>query len=255
MKSPLKNVSFKNYCLSHLKKLIPRGSKIDSFFFFSGALELSLCRYERFIHSYCSLPHVYEFWKCVEHDAPLIHKIVTSDSFKFEDALSFSILQEHWHAYQDEFVRAALFFLLHRCSSTGMISSGKLSLENYNLHALNNLKTFKMPDYFHLSFLPREQISTFFDTKNKDRFILLPIGDFGYNFLEYGKSQAKDILPIDHKEIRRTMLNSNSQIVALYNYRPDAVNFFKDLNIHYISRTGETTKNNQEVAEIVVTNF
>tara|TARA_R100000808_G_C2149389_1_gene157786 strand:+ start:2219 stop:2986 length:768 start_codon:yes stop_codon:yes gene_type:complete len=255
MKSPLKNVNFKKYCLAHLKRLIPRGSKIETLFFFSGDLELSLSGYERFVHAHCSLPYVYEFWRCIEHDPDLVHSIVTSDSFKFEDALSFSVLQENWHTYQDEFVRAALFFLLNRCSSTGMASSGMLSLENYHPHALNALRTFKMPEHFHLSFLQRDKITNFFNFNRESGYILLPIGDFSYNFLEHGKSQTEDALPIDHKMIRQGMTSSQSKIMSLYNYRPGILDFFKDLNVALITQTGQQTKNSQEALEVVVTNF
>ena len=255
MKSPLKNVRFNNDCLRYVRGLLPQGCTADSLLFFSGDLELSLAQYDRFIHAHCSLPYVYEFWKCIEHDPHLVHKIVTDDAFKFEDALSFTILQERWHSYEDEFVRAALFFLLNRCSSTGMISSGRLSLENYHPYALNDLKTFKAPTHFHLSFLPKNDIQSFLSADTEADFVLLPVGDFGYNLLEHGKSKAEDVLSVDHRTVRQSMRQSNRKIIALYNYRSIAVDFFEGLNLSLIDRLGDKTKNPQEASEIVVTNF
>ena len=151
MKSPIKDSTRKFNCLPLLKKIIKEKSVIHSFLFYGGEVEFNLSEHNRFICAHTNKFVIYEFWKYALEDPHKIHEIVTSDIFKFDGDNMFNILQEHWPTYKDPYVRSSLFFLLNRCSSAGLVSSGKLDIKNFNPIALSYLRSFN-PSNFHLIF-------------------------------------------------------------------------------------------------------
>jgi hypothetical protein len=255
MKSPVKNAKFKNLCLRSLKTLIPPAKIVESYLFFSGELELSLASYERFVIAHTFRPFVYEFWKCIEEDPQTVHEIVTHDLFKFDNQLTFNILQEKWHTYQDPYVRAAFFFLLNRCSDTGMISSGKLAMNNYTPFALNCLKTYRHPKNLHLNYVDEASFGPENLPRNKCDFVLLPIGDFSYNLFDHGKSQTEDVTLVDNRKIKEILEESPTKAIALYNKHSAVFDFYDGLNFTMIDAYGEQVENYDKCEEIIVTNF
>ena len=255
MKSPVKNAKFKNLCLRALKTLIPPTKVVESYFFFSGELELSLASYNRFVVAHTFRPFVYEFWKCIETDPNMVHTIVTHDLFKFEDQLAFNILQENWHTYQDPYVRAAFFFLLNRCSDTGMISSGGLSLSNYTSFALNYLKTYKHPPNLHLAHTEEGAFEPLQVPKTECDFVLLPVGDFSYNLFDHAKGRTEDATLVDNKKVKKVLQQTPAKAIALYNNHPALFDFYDGLNFIMIDAFGERVENHHKCEEVIVTNF
>ena len=120
MKSPVKDLRSRHISNAYLRELIPRGSIVESFLFYSGQVEFSLCEHNRFVHAHTTNYPIYEFWSFLAKDADRIYGTLTADVFKFESENMYNILQERWPTYENPYVRAALFFLLNRCSSKGL---------------------------------------------------------------------------------------------------------------------------------------
>ena len=250
MKSPLKNAAFKGVSLNFLKKLIPRGKKIQSHFIFSGELEIGLSQYDRFVNARTSLPFVYEFWRCIDVDPLRVHDIVAHEAFTFDDQTSFTILQDSWHTYENPYIRAALFFLLNRCSDSGLVSSGTLSMENYSLFALNALKTFKTPPSFHIQYTEKEdfQLQRGFD------FRLLSAGSYRPSLLSSSGAHAPDRYHIDHKQIN-SLLREDIPTIVLYKKNLQLMGTLAFCSLSMIDELGNITDNFKKCEEIVVTNF
>ena len=122
-KSPLRHPTHKNLSLGRIKELIPSGNSVDTYNFYDGQMEINLASYDRRIYAYTTSYYVYEFWKCVENDRDEVYHKVTSDYYKF-DATAFPLLQDTWYTQRIPHVRAALFYILSLCSSSGRASSG-----------------------------------------------------------------------------------------------------------------------------------
>lgn len=109
-----------------LKDLIPQQSVVTSFLFFDGQIEFELCKNNIFVNANTSKYVIYEFWSCLMEDNKTVYEMIKSEPLqRLKNEESFRILQENWPKYRDAFARSALFFMLNRCSDTGLISSGK----------------------------------------------------------------------------------------------------------------------------------
>ena len=250
MKSPLKNTHFDSVSLNFLKTIVDRGQKVQSHFMFSGQLELGLARYDRFVNARTSLPFLYEFWRCIETDPVRVHDIVAHEAFTFEDQTSFTILQDSWHTYENPYVRAALFFLLNRCSDSGQISSGRLSMENYTVFALNALKTFKAPPFFHIEYTEEEE----YELHQEFDYRLLSVGSYRPNLLEDSQVRAADRYLIDHTKVN-ALLREDVPTIALYNKSELVIETLNFCSLTMIDSFGNTTPDFKQCEEIVVTNF
>ena len=81
---PLQHKNYQSNALSEILKLVPEGSIVDSYMFFTGELEIALAKYRRFVCAHTTQYVVYEFWKCMAKDSAQIYNIVTSEHFKFD---------------------------------------------------------------------------------------------------------------------------------------------------------------------------
>ena len=128
MKSPIKDVNrdFKS-CISALKNIIPKGSTIKSFLFFGGSIEFNLAEDSRFVSAHTTKYVIYEFWKCLLEDRKkslrfLAVTLLNLSLMKIAPLIC--LTRKLGKVYTIRSSEAALFFLLNRCSETGIISSG-----------------------------------------------------------------------------------------------------------------------------------
>lgn len=234
--------------------MIAAGSIVDTFLFYSGAVEYSLAYHDRFIRAHTTNYYVNEFWKCMRLNSRKIHSIVTSDIFKFEEE-DFSLLQEKWPMQKDPFIRASLFFLLNRCSENGMISSGELNMENFNPLALNYLRAFKAPANFHLIHEDQGTLIEAIEKWNHSKIIFIPAGNFSYNFFEEGKNKAYESTTFRHTELYDRLKIRPSPWVVNYKYHPQLQSLYGDFNITMINKYGNKTDAEETCKEVLIANF
>jgi len=254
MKSPIKDVNRDFKSLSVLKNIIPKGSTIKSFLFFGGSIEFNLAEDNRFVSAHTTKYVIYEFWQCLLEDKRKVLEILNCDPFKFKDENIFGVLQENWAKYNDPFIRAALFFLLNRCSETGMISSGKLDQKNFHPLALSYIKRFE-PKNFHLTCDAPLDVLESIDKFSDVDFLLFPIGDFQYNLLEQGKSVGYETEQINHRKLKKKLDEKKHKWILIYNYHSYVFELYKDYQITMIDRFGRKTIKHDSCEEIIVTNF
>jgi len=254
MKTPIKDLDRDFQCSLVLKDMIPKGSIVNSFLFFAGNIEFNLASSSRFICAHTSKYVIYEFWDCLMEDCQKVYDIVTCDSFKFRDENIFNVLQENWPKYRDPYVRASLFFLLNRCSATGMISSGKLDQKNFNPIALSHLKRFN-PSNFHLMYDKNQNISQAIDNVKETDYLLFPMGTFQYNFLNHGKSKGYETESVDHRDLKSKLKNENRKWLLIYNFHPHLFKSYKEHNITMIDKYGRRTLQRDACKEVIVANF
>jgi len=254
MKSPVKNTTdFK--CTALLKQLIPQGSVVNSFLFYDGQLEIDLSSQKRFICAHTSRYVVYEFWKCATENPQRIYDIVASGALKFEDENMFYTLQQNWAAYKDPYVRAALFFILNRCSAEGMISSGKLDTTSLHPLALSRLRNFKIEN-FHLNLTEEKPMFSQIESSIESEYWMLPLGRFNYNLFEEGKSQGVETTVVHHRNVAAYLKERNDQKwIVIYKKHPEVLKLYSEYNIHSLNKYGLQAQNTEDTDEVVIANF
>ena len=255
MKSPIKSHNNLKFCLQELKQIIDPNQTINSFMFYDGYLELMLARYNRFVTAHTNKFLIYEFWKCLCEDPNRIYELVTSDPYKFQGERLFEILQRTWSTYTTGYPRAALFFLLNRCSSTGAISGGRLDNKNFHPMALNYLKSFERPDKFNLKLVEQKQVIPQIEMADDSDFIFLPIGKFSYNLFDHGKNKGIETTHVNNQKLRELLDKSARKIILVYNFHPHLSSFFKKHNQKIIGPNGFVKADGDLGDEVIVTNF
>jgi hypothetical protein len=254
MKSPLKENINNFRCLRTLKQLIPQGSVVNSWFLFDAHEELSLAEDQRMVISHTNKYIIYEFWDCVLTD-PNRMLMMAKDLFpRIRTKNMFSVLQESWTTYHDPYLRATLFFLLNKCSSTGLISCGELDDKNFNPLSLSHLKTFKI-DNFHVAWDRDDDfIQAVKKIKNTD-YHLFPIGKFNYNLFEDGKNKGHEMITIYHKRFYEGLKDVDKKWIVIYKNHTAVPQLYKDYNIIMLDKYGHPTTQKEKCGDLVIANF
>ena len=206
MRSPIKNLKNQTNCFSAISELVPKGSVVDYYPVYSADLCIKLSESDRFVVAHTPNYVVYEFWACAMQDPDRISKIAEAFYPNLNEN-TFDILKKNWYSYKDPFVRSALFFLLNRCSSLGMITHGELDTKNYNAFALRDLKGFKV-DNMHVNFLGEKKIEDF----NKN-ISIINAGKYRVSFLENEQILGEEETEIKHRQLLKNMKPHRAVIV------------------------------------------
>ena len=255
MKSPIKDLVKKTRCIGMLKAIIPRGSVIDSFLFYSGEVEFGLSAVDRFVNAHTNSYPVYEFWSCMEKDNHRLYDIVNSDIFKFQSPEMFPILQENWVSYQDPYIRSALFFLLNSCSEYGRVSSGPLNVANYNPMSLSYIKSYKPLPTFHLTHTDAKEWLSVVGAETSADYLYVPAGRFAYNLFAHGKSIGWEETEVNHRLLLKKLSSIQTKWIVTYNYHKALKSHCKDFHFRMVDKYGRLTSHDEECCEIIVTNF
>lgn len=255
MKSPIKDLRRPNLCIRQLKEIVPEGSTIDSYLFFDGQMEFTMAQYGRPVVGHTDKFLIYEFWRCAAEDPERLHEIVTSPPFKFDGPRTFEILQRTWPKYGEGFSRAALFFLLNRCSATGMISTGALDHQHFNAMSLNYLKTFKKPSSFNLKLCQGMTLPEQLRQPSNADYVVVPVGNFSYNLFDHGKSRGFETTLVNNKHLRTFLKETHKKVILLYNFHSHLVKFFENHLCIPIGIDGRPNLGDEPGEEVIVTNF
>ncbi len=193
MKTPIRNPLFSTRANAIIEKLIPFGTVVESFAFYSGDTEFHLANRGRFVSAYTERDIIYDVWSTLFLDTGPAAEI-SSRILPLKDKKEFPVLQEQWSKFRNPDVRAALFYFLNNCSDSGFISKGNMDTTNYNPVSLSRLKNFKKPEYFHLS----KTDNTLEQIKNSQAdTVFLQFPRFVKSFLDEGISRGIEEQIID----------------------------------------------------------
>ena len=252
MKAPLKSsVSFKS--LSQLKKIIPVGSTVNSFLLYSGDVEYSLASTGRKVKAHTNRYAIYEFWMHLLADRHSLAKAAAHVYPTIDDA-QFYFLQEDMNTYKDPQLRAALFFIMNRSSTTGLVSCGHLSRDNFNPAAFALLKRFD-PENIYPIFDKEEDLMENIRNASEADYNVLPVGKYSFNLFEYGKARALDTTPIQHRDLAALVKQSNKKFALLYKSHPALFKLYGDYNIKMVDAYGRSTDERKKCEEMIIANF
>lgn len=242
MQTPIKNLKSQTNCISILKKIIPKGTIVGSYPFYDGNVEFRLAESDRFVVGMTQSKQVAEFWFCLIQDPKRV-SLIAEKLYPSLNNATFDILKKNWFNYKDPYVRSALFFLLNRCSTLGMISHGEFDTKNYNPLALNNLRSFKV-DNFNI------QLVEDCERKNIEINFFSP-GKYHYDVLDVTEHRGIEESTFQHTKKIKDYKNIPS--IFLYEYHPKLLK-----EKHYkkilIDKYGRQTEDLNSAKEIILHN-
>jgi hypothetical protein len=239
--------------LGELKRLIPEGSTISSFFLFDGSLELGLAKYNRTVVAHTNKQVVYEFWRVLNQDPKRMSAMVEY----LTERLSLPelyLLQDNWHQYRDMQERATFFYILSHCSDTGYASHGNLDKAQLCPVKINSLRRHKSDNFYLFLDSSDDPLDGLATAKDTD-FLLFPVGKFSHNLFEYGKNTGHDMTKINHKAMCKALANIDKKWIVIYDFHPRVTKLYKDYNIQMIDKYGNKTNNQERCEELVISNF
>jgi len=239
--------------LNELKRLIPEGGTISSFFLFDGSLELGLAKYNRTIVAHTNKQVVYEFWRVLNQDPKRMSSMVEY----LTERLSLPelyLLQDNWHQYRDMQERATFFYILSHCSDTGYASHGNLDKTRLCPVKINSLRRHKSDNFYLFLDSSDDPLDGLATAKDTD-FLFFPVGKFSHNLFEYGKNTGHDMTKINHKAMCKALANIDKKWIVVYDFHPRVTKLYKDYNIQMIDKYGNKTSNKERCEELVISNF
>ncbi len=251
MRSPLQISTSKSAGI--LKKLIPKGSTVSSFFFYDGTVEVPLASSGRTIVAHTNKYPVFEFWKYMATQP----KLVAEFADFLHDRLTVPelyLLQENWHLKKDGETRAALFYILNRYSESGYASCGHIDKERLTSLNIANLRRIKIKNLYPFYDNVEDPIDGFKTAKDTD-YLLLPMGKYNYNLFDYGKNVGHDMILIDHEKTRKAIDKFNKKWVVIYKKHPAVFKLYAKKNLIMIDKHGNITNNKDRCMEIIINNF
>ena len=252
MISPIKDpVDYKS--THYLKSIIEPEKVVDTFLFYGGKVEFNLAQASRIVRAHTNRYVVYEFWHCVQEDPGRIVE-VAEHLHSRREPISSVYMQDTWYKMKDHYVRAALFFLYNSYSKNGLISSGELSYRGFNPLLLNRVKNCSFEN-LRINFYKDKEMLDGLDYLEGGDYLVLPLGKFGYNLFEEGKSYGVEETPVNHQSIKLKFDSMERKSIVLYKHHRQVLELYGKHNITMIDRNGRVTSNEENCEEVVIANF
>lgn len=242
MQTPIKNLKNQVNCISVLKEIIPKGTVVGSYPFYDGNVEFRLAESDRFVVGMTQSRQVAEFWYCLLEDANKI-SLIAEKLYPTLNEATFDILRKGWYNYKDPFVRSALFFLLNRCSSLGMVTHGDFETKNYNPIALRDLKSFQVKNF-------NVKLVEEYETDKIDINLFSP-GKYHYDVLDIAEPKGIEESVFKHTSFLKQFAKKPS--IFVYDYHPKLMSYRKYKKI-LIDQYGRQTQDAENAKEIILHN-
>jgi DNA adenine methylase len=148
VKSPLRYPGGKYRAVEAIRAHIPEGiTALLSPFLGGGSIELSLAAKGVWIYGYDAFEPLVEFWNCLLHNAPKLAAAV-AQYYPLKSKYEFYQLKEAQRKLSSPLERAAVFYVLNRCSFSGSTLSGGMSPNHprFNKRGIEKLGRFYNPN-------------------------------------------------------------------------------------------------------------
>ena len=232
LKSPLRYQNDKRKAASIVNQLIPADvDKIISPFFRGGALEVALINRGYKIDGHIDFKNLHEFWRCLLDDPQQLYNFAHY-FYPIKDKDIFYLLQQKINDHDDAFIRAALFYVMNRCTEKGTITSGKLmeGHPEFNEYSLEKLKRFSTDG---LNVFCSQTLNV---VDSCDGFMLCCPPDYRTETLLSPSPSAQSEKPsINHIELNNK-LNEKNNWILLVNYHKNLIKMYSEHQKVYLDK-------------------
>jgi hypothetical protein len=252
MKSPLKDRhSFKSAKV--LKEIFPEKSVIESYLLYSAEIELALASTDRLVIAHTNKYPVYEFWWMAKNRSYQVASMAESIIGRMPEDMLYNF-QDNWHQQRDPVYRAALFYILNRCSSLACASSGEIDKSELTALSISRLKQLKANN-FYVVLDKFEQVHTTINTEINSDFKLFSVGHYSQNLLDVGARGAVDVPHINHRQLLQKLEKTSGKWVMLYKRHQKLFEKLKHHNIIMVDKYGNRTDDSDNCEDMIVANF
>jgi site-specific DNA-adenine methylase len=252
MRTPIKDLRFTSKALPILKSIIPPESSVETYLLFSGDLEINLAEANRNVTSHTSELSVYDFWLSLFEDSDLLVKHI-EHLHPLPNEKVAQVFQKTYSQQKNPYFRAAMFFLLNRCSELGTISSGDYDQKRFNPLALSYIKRYKKYNFDVKC--DRDFITSLKQPIDSD-FVFIPAGKFNYTFFQKGLNTGTEVTRFNHKELATTIAEIKVPTIVSYSYHPALLDLYGSFKTKIlIDNYGKITKQQENAKEVLIANF
>jgi len=206
--------------------------KICAPFFTGGTIELNFAT-QISVTGYCRYRELYDFWNCVLFDSDRVSKMA-EHFLPIEDENIFSSMQKMLRKPDDDFLRAALFYVLNRCAKGGALSYASMEEGHprFNRMGIIHLEKFSSPNLKVLQGDFEKAIE-----ENPDTFLYCAPPKFEKARLLSAPLPVEDA-QIDHNRLAE-LLKARDNWMLVYDDCPDVLEAYKDYDIKALSASGD----------------
>ena len=253
MKSPLldKNL-FKSAKV--LKELFPTKSIIESYLLYDGAMEIELACSDRFVIAHTNKYPTYEFWWMAKNKAFRVACLAENIFQTMPESMMYKF-QENWFEQRDPYYRAALYYILNRCSDVRSVSHGKVDKDFLRPYSFESFKKFELDNFYVLLDKLDDVCECVKSSAAKSDFKLFPIGPYQVKLLESNYSGTTEQSLINHQNLFRMLKSADYKWAVLYKYHKKLIDKYKDYNIIMVDKYGNRTTQIDKCEDTIVTNF
>ena len=225
MKTPLLD---KNHFKSSkaLKMVFPKGSVIESYLLYSGAVEVDLSLSDRFVIAHTNKYPTYEFWWMAKNEPHRVASLAENVFRTMPEEMLYKF-QENWFEQRDPFYRAALFYILNRCSDIGSVSCGEVNKKVLRPYSFTSFKKLEL-DSFYVLLDKFDNICECVNnsTANSD-FKFFPAGKFSLNLLEGDSLGALEESKVNHHQLYKMLESADYKWAVLYKFHKRLIKKYK----------------------------
>jgi DNA adenine methylase len=148
IKSPLRYPGGKSRAVKHILSLLPHDVQtLCSPFLGGGSVELACASKGIKVHAYDAFEPLVNFWQALLNDTPALGSMI--DEYYPLTRKKFHLLQKRYVDIHDDVQRAAIFFVLNRCSFSGTTFSGGMSSchDRFTENAIHYVYAFKIDNF------------------------------------------------------------------------------------------------------------
>ena len=202
--------------------------KICAPFFAGGTIELNFAT-QIPVTGYCRYRELYDFWNCVLLDSDRVSKMA-EHFLPIENENLFSSMQKMLRKPDDDFLRAALFYVLNRCAKGGAVSHAQMEEGHprFNRMGILHLEKFSSPNLKVLEGDFEKAIE-----ENPNTFLYCAPPKFEKSRLLSAPLSVEES-QIDHNKLAAT-LKARDNWMLVYDSCPDVLEVYKDYNIKDLS--------------------
>jgi len=252
MKSPLKPLH-NSLASGYLRNKVGQKQIVDSFFFFDGNYECMLAQQNNFVIGHTTAYTVGEFWTSLEESRPWIEGVCEDVSNILHKPV-FELLQDTWHTQDTLFIRSALFFLLSRCSTKGLPSSGELLTEGLSPMAFKYLRELKTENLHFIHHSESDPIDVI-QPSRANSIILMNLGSYGHGLTQGPVNLGVEETFIDHRNVREKLFSMKNPWIVNYTYSNAVTDLYRSQDVVLLDMYGNKTQEKSEAREVVIANF
>jgi len=253
MKSPIRAPHRYN-SLSILKQKLPKRSVVDSFLLYDASIELALAKQQHLMVMHTTSYPLYEFWFTLG-DAHAAIVALMERLYPVNSSILFQVLQNSWTEQEPLEVRSALFFLLNRCSATGLLSSGELDNKNFSPTSLTHLRNVDLRNT-HFVYDQHENFVDSVAPTHSESILFIPGGQYNPTPFMEAAGLGPEETWVNHPHLRDKLMGlTGARWVLVYMYSRAVVDAYSSCSLVLVDQYGLVTDDPKEAKEVVIANF